>query len=102
MRGRFNLPILGSVSGGTGVFDPAIVIRVCHIAAYNLMTGRGWNPDPGGDQVIRSAYTDAVKWFECVQRQSIHPDVIESTPDGPAHPFPSFTSDCPRGWSNHR
>jgi phage gp36-like protein len=106
MRGRFNLPILGSQAGGPGVYDPALVTRICHIAAYNLMTGRGFNPAPGGDELIRSAYYEAVGfpnqigtgWFPAVQRQAIHPDVIESTPNGPAHPFPSFTSCQPRGW----
>jgi phage gp36-like protein len=107
MRGRYNLPILGSVSGGTGVYDPSIVVRMVHIAAYNLMTGRGFNPAPGGDETIRSAYYEAVGngrdivgWFPMVQRQSIHPDVIESSPNAPAHPFPSFTSNPPRGWGN--
>lgn len=104
MRGRYNLPITGSVAGGAGVYDPSIVVRVCHIAAYNLMTGRGWNPAPGSDETIRTAYNEAVGlgtplgWFPQVQRQAIHPDVIESSPDAPAHPFPSFTSGTPRGW----
>lgn len=104
MRGRYNLPITGSVAGGAGVYDPSIVVRVCHIAAYNLMTGRGWNPVPGSDETIRTAYNEAVGlgtplgWFPQVQRQAIHPDVIESSPDAPAHPFPSFTSGTPRGW----
>lgn len=106
MRGRYNLPILGSVAGGVGVFDPAIVVRVCHIAAYLLMTGRGFNPEPGADATIRSNYYEAVGfpnqigtgWFPAVQRQAIHPDVIETSTDAPAHPFPSFTSGTPRGW----
>jgi phage gp36-like protein len=104
MRGRYNLPILGSEMGGVGVYDPAIVVRIVHIAAYNLMTGRGWNPAPEGDATIRKAYEEAVGlgtplgWFPQVQRQAIHPDVIESSPAAPAHPFPSFTSAQPRGW----
>lgn len=107
MRGRYNLPILGSEMGGIGVFDPAIVVRMVHIAAYNLMTGRGWNPAPGGDETIRKAYEEAVSiepgklgWFPQVQRQAIHPDIIESSPAAPAHPFPSMTSAPPRGWRN--
>ena len=98
MRGRFNLPITGSVAGGPGVFDPAIVMRVCWIAAFNLMRGRGFNP-VAIDTEIKTGYAEAIKWFEGVQRQSIHPDVVESTPDAPAHPFPSFTSAQPRGWN---
>lgn len=106
MRGRFNLPITGSNSGGVGVFDPSIVIRVCHIAAYNLMSGRGFNPAPEGEKQLVDRYFEAVGypnqpgsgWFPQVQRQAIHPDVIETASGGPAHPFPSFTSARPRGW----
>lgn len=105
MRGRYNLPITGS-SAGAGIFDPAIVIRCCHIAAYNLMSGRGFNPEPGADKILESRYFEAVGypdrpgsgWFPAVQRQSIHPDVTDSSPNGPAHPFPAFTSSRPRGW----
>ena len=107
MRGRYNLPIVGSDIGGMGIFDPSIVVRVCHIAAYNLMTGRGWNPAPDGDATIRKAYEEAVGlgtplgWFPQVQRQAIHPDVIDSAPNAPpAYPFPSFTSSLPRGWKD--
>lgn len=108
-RGRFNLPITGSVGGGPGVYDPAIVMACCWVAAYDLMSGRGFNPTAGSDALIERRYYEMVGfpdrpgsgWLPAVQRQAIHPDVIETSSGVPAHPFPQVTSDQPRGWSGN-
>jgi phage gp36-like protein len=109
MRGRYNLPITGSVGGGPGVYDPAIVMHVCWIAAYDLMSGRGFNPTAGSDALIERRYYEAVGfpdrpgsgWFPGVQRQAIHPDVTETSTGAPAHPFPQVMSAPPRGWGRN-
>lgn len=98
-RGRYNLPL---ISWGTD-----IVMHVCHVAAYNIMRNRGFSPTAGSDATIERAYYEAVGypdrpgsgWFPSVQRQAIHPAVVETSTGGPTHPFPQIKSAKQRGWS---
>ncbi len=95
MRGRFTLPLLAV---GTDV-----TMHTAFLAAKILLSGRGYNPSTGADDRIEKQWDDAVRWFEGIQRQSVHPDVTPSgsSPGGSG----SATTDLPqvitqpqRGW----
>jgi phage gp36-like protein len=41
---------------------------VCHIASYDLLCQRGFNPQRGADQVILKRHDDAMNWLRDVAR----------------------------------
>lgn len=41
---------------------------VCHIASYDLLCTRGFNPQRGADQVILKRHDDAMNWLRDVAR----------------------------------
>lgn len=69
-------------------FDPPIVSQsvdlaqaVCKIAAYDLLSVRGFNPD-GDDSNYRRRYEDAMAWLKAVADGKITPvDIIDDTPE---------------------
>jgi phage gp36-like protein len=92
MAARYKLPL------GTP-YDLTIVMNICVLAAYDLMSFRGFNPENGGaDANIRLRAEDAIRWFNDVERQAAHPNVIEATSPSPAIASPLVLSDPPRGW----
>ena len=55
MRDRYLLPLACP-------YDPALTLWVCWMAAYFLLSTRGFNPNQSGiDTVVRMNYDDAVK-----------------------------------------
>lgn len=94
MRGRYSLPLLA--------WDNGIRMNVCYIAGYNLITQRGMNPAAGADITWRLRYEDAVKWFEGVQRQAVHPQVTETPVAAPQYQFPQVRTGVSRGWNTRR
>lgn len=98
MRARYPLPILGSVAGGVGVFDPSIIMHICYHAAYNVMSARGYNPDGGSDTNYKTRYDMALDWFDGVERQRTHPDVTLSPTAPPSYNLPTVTTAPKRGW----
>lgn len=103
MRARYPLPIIGS-SAGAGIFDPALVRHVAYIAAFSLMSQRGFQGG-GADQMIRENYYKAIGWpnvagsgfFPGVERQHIHLDVTGPTVAAPSFNLPQVWSRPPRG-----
>jgi phage gp36-like protein len=91
MRGRFSLPLTA--------WDMGIREKVAYIAGYNLMSQRGMNPGAGADVNFRMRYEDAIRWFEGVQRQAVHPLVTETPIAQPRYEFPQISSGAPRGWT---
>jgi phage gp36-like protein len=91
MRGRFSLPLTA--------WDMGIREKVAYIAGYNLMSQRGMNPGAGADVNFRMRYEDAIRWFEGVQRQAVHPLVTETLVPVPRYEFPQIASGQPRGWT---
>ena len=90
MRGRFSLPLLA--------WDQGIKTHTAYIAAYNIITQRGMNPGAGADVTFRMRYEDAVRWFEGVQRQAVHPQVTETPVPAPRYEFPQIQTSAKRGW----
>jgi phage gp36-like protein len=72
LRGRYALPL-----------QPPIPVEIteacCRIAAWRLMSIRGFNPMNPGDAVIRDSYIDTMRWLDQVQRQAAHPNVVQAT-----------------------
>lgn len=69
----FDLPL---VSWGLDLTE-----AVCKIAAYDLLSVRGFNPD-GADQNIRDRYDDAWKWLrEVADARAIPVGLVDSTTD---------------------
>lgn len=91
MRGRYSLPLTQ--------WDDGIKMFTCYIAGYNLICQRGFDPGRGADANWRMRYEDAIRWFEGVQRQAIHPLVTESPVASPRYQFPQVQSRPPRGWT---
>ena len=92
LRGRYALPLLS--------WGQDVVMMTAYIAVYLLMSARGYNPSSGADNTIRERYEDAIKWFEGIQRQAVHPDVTPAVaqPGDPVHDLPQVQSSPQRGW----
>jgi phage gp36-like protein len=55
---------------------------VCGVAAYDLMSVRGYAPTPGSDVNIRLRHQDAIEWFKGVSNEKIKPaHFIDATPE---------------------
>ncbi len=80
LAARYRLPLIAQ--GTPPVFDVGLVVAVCQIAAYNLLSSRGYNPELTGDTNVRSRYLDALKWLRGVAEGEISPQVVDSTPGG--------------------
>lgn len=92
IRGRGQLPLQTP-------YPQSLVKMVCYIAAWNLMSTRGFSPS-GADKQIQLRYAEAIEWLKGVQRQAIHPALVFSQPPAqdPEYGLPQVRSDPPRGW----
>jgi len=92
MRGRYALPL--QTWGGDVRF------RTAQIAVWMLLKARGVNPSAGADEYWQTEYNDAIRWFEGIQRQAVHPDVTPAVaqPGDPTHDLPQVRTDQSRGW----
>ena len=84
LRGRYALPLLA--------WGTELTQAVCRIAAYNLLSVRGYNPAAAADVNIRDRYTDALDWLNKVQRQAVHPNVTPQPSQTPQYNQPFVTS----------
>lgn len=68
----FELPL---TSWGADLKD-----AVCYLAAYRLMSRRGFLPESGDAELFRDNYKDAIKWLEQVAGGKVKPiDVVDSS-----------------------
>lgn len=74
LRARFTLPLAG--------WQDDLRRAVCNIAAYDLLSARGFNPDAGADVNVRARYDDAVRWLERIAAGQVTPDVTDSGSSG--------------------
>lgn len=71
---RYALPLL---EWGT-----SITRRVVHLAVYDMLSVRGFNPQRGADANIQKRYDDAMKWFRDVSEGLVEPEgVVDSSSD---------------------
>ena len=76
---------------------------VAKLAAYDLMSVNGFNPEAGADENLRMRAQDAEKWLANVGKGEISPAFTDSSPtvgaDGLSKPSgPRLTSQASRGW----
>ncbi len=79
LRDRYALPLRCSCGCSCG-FDPSLVDAVCELASYRIVCLRGYNPDLGGDQVIRQGWADAVDFLKRVANGQAQLKVCQSNP----------------------
>ena len=70
---------------------------VCRIAAFNIMSSRGFNPDGDAGQ-LRLRYEDAIRWLEKVAREAAQPANIPQGTESLAD-FGTYSVNQLRGWS---
>ncbi len=74
-RGRYRLPL-------TSPYPLEVISCVCSLAAYSILSVRGFDPQNGSDFNIRQRYEDAVMWLRDLSRGHINLDVsADATPD---------------------
>lgn len=84
IRARFSLPL---IAWGTSITE-----ATCKIAAYNLLSDRGYNPGAGADVNVRDRFIDAMAFLEKVQKQQAHPNVTPQPNDTPDFQQPFVSS----------
>lgn len=93
LAARYTLPLLA--------WGDDLKRAVSLIAAYDLMTRRGYSPE-GGDEQLRLRYEDGVKWLEQVGKGAISPvGLVESPPSAtpaPGDSGPVIAQRPLRGW----
>ena len=75
LQSRFVLPVTS--------WGQDLVRIICIVAAYDIMTSRGYNPMAGADQNIRQRYIDALEWLDEVGKGTQSPSyIVDSNPGG--------------------
>jgi hypothetical protein len=97
-------------------FPTSLIINVTYLAAYRLMTRRGFNPSAGADSRIAENYwaatfnphTGVLGWLSRVKRQEISiPDLNFTKSAYPSFALPAVRTGGPsaariRGWTTTR
>lgn len=92
MRARYKLPLQTP-------YPQSLIQNICMLAAWDVWMARGGNPVAGTDTQYETRGRLALAWFDDVERQRAHPDVIEATGgDTPAYPAPQVISKPLQGW----
>lgn len=74
-----------------------LVMRVCHVAAWNVLLTRGFNPDNPGDLAVKERHDLAMAWIRDVRNQVVTPPwTVE--PTSTQYSFPNVQTQQPRGW----
>ncbi|UZX16554.1 DUF1320 domain-containing protein [Thermus sp. PS18] len=88
LRTRYDLPL---ASWGRG-----LTRAVALIAAYDLMSRRGYDPTRPGQENLRMRYEDAIRWLEGVAAGRVDPGVVDASPDSPSSTIQAVTRE--RRW----
>lgn len=103
LAARYPLPLIS--------WPVSITEYTCRIAAYNLISVRGFNPALGneGDQQLEKRYTHAIAQLTLIQKQQLHPAVVAQPSQAPTYAQPTVitysvvnlgtgATDSDRGW----
>lgn len=75
LAAQYHLPIVAP-------YPVDLVMAVCSVAAFTLMSFRGYKPDVQGDATLLLRYDHAIAWFKGVATGMISPaGIIDSAPD---------------------
>jgi phage gp36-like protein len=88
-------------------YPQSLVIAVCKIAAYSILSVRGLNPSVMGDTNLRDRHDDSMRWLEKVQKQQFSVTGFNFSPEhvarGHQQPFVSSMSRiAPGRWAKNR
>jgi phage gp36-like protein len=94
MRSRYALPLTG--------YGDDLKRAVCHVAAWDLLTTRGYDPARGGDEAVKLRHDTAIAWLKDVSAGRAAVSGGNTTP-GPSRPSrvasaASVSSSSKRGW----
>ncbi len=84
LAGRYPLPLL--------TWDASITRHVCYLAAFDLISTRGFDPGGGADTIFMLRNNMAIKFFDDVERQNTHPTVTFNAPASPSYNAPQVYS----------
>ena len=73
---------------------------VAVVAAYALMSVRGFNPTAGGNQTLRDRYLVAIRWLEQVAKGQITPTGTDAGGAPSTSAVVRVASATPRGWGD--
>lgn len=93
MRSRYTLPLTG--------YGDDLKRAVCAVAAWDLLTTRGYDPNAGGDEAVKLRHDAAMKWLGDVSAGRAHVSGGNTTPTATRHArasSPRVDSDRTRGW----
>ncbi len=68
---RYDLPLVS--------FDKSVTMAVCSIAAYNLLSRRGFAAGAADAEIVRQRFEDAIGWCKDVARGLALPGVTTTT-----------------------
>lgn len=71
LRGRFQLPLVA--------WEDDLRQAVCDLAAYDLVSVRGFNPEAGADVNFRLRSEDAIRWLTMISKEQATPAVTDSS-----------------------
>jgi phage gp36-like protein len=92
LRARYKLPLQAPI-------PVSLKQNVCMLAAWDVLMVRGYNPAAGADVNIATRGQMALAWFNDVERQRAHPNVVEAGgPGDPQYAAPLVLSKPPQGW----
>ncbi len=92
MRARYKLPLQSP-------YPVSLKQNICMLAAWDILVARGYNPAAGADVNIATRGEMAMKWFDDVERQRAHPNVIEASGgNDPGYAAPALVSKPLQGW----
>ncbi len=75
LRGRYTLPFTVTV--------PIELVKTeCVIAAYDLLSVRGFDPENGSEKVIEGRHTKAMNWLMAIADGKINLDIDADTTPG--------------------
>lgn len=92
LRARYKLPLQAP-------YPSSLVQSICQLAAWDVLVIRGYNPASGADVSIQARADLAFKWFDDVERQRAHPNVVEAAGStDPGYAAPLIISTTRQGW----
>lgn len=92
LRARYKLPLQAP-------YPVSLVQNICMLAAWDVWMARGGSPTAGVDAQYQTRGEMALKWFDDVERQRAHPNVVEDAGSSdPGYPAPLLVSKPLQGW----
>jgi len=91
LASHFTLPLVAP-------FPADLVTHVCGIAAFRILSVRGFNPEAGSDVAVRMRFDDAMKWLRDISNNRAHPQVTDSSSGSVDGRPPRVISASKRGW----